>query len=89
MVKIDRFQLFVPKFEEAVRVFEKELKKWFSKVTVRAVDCPDLSSKPFQVAATGLCGNTKTIQVGGTMNLLPLYNDDKVSCELTSVTDVY
>jgi len=50
----------------------------FAEVSVSVVDCPDLSQKPFDLAAPGLGGRPALVQVGGPPNLLPTVKREKV-----------
>jgi hypothetical protein len=62
----------------AVVVLEKALNANFSSVSVSVVECPDLSEKPWSLAAPGLCGRARIADVGGVPNLIPLVERDKI-----------
>lgn len=71
-------QLTVPSLEELKNVFRESLAKNFSDVQVDIVDCPDLTQQPFNLAASGLCGNPKILEIGGPAYLLPNVQRDKL-----------
>lgn len=67
-----------PTLEQISQVLNDGLKKHFESSSVSVVDCPDLRSKPFNLAASGLGGHTGVAEVGGVPNLVPLVKRDKV-----------
>ncbi|KAG1659993.1 Ester hydrolase C11orf54 [Nymphon striatum] len=59
-------------------VLHKGLSENFKDVVVEVVDCPDLSKEPFHLAAEGLCGSTRLVDIGGPPYLVPSPKRDKV-----------
>lgn len=70
--------LFVPPVDEVIDVLTTGLKTNFTNVTVEYVDCPNLKSSPFHLAATGLNGHPTLFEVGGAPYLLPLVDRTKL-----------
>ncbi|XP_012251405.2 ester hydrolase C11orf54 homolog [Athalia rosae] len=75
---IVRRALHVPSLEEIKDVLARALPGNFAESTVEVVDCPDLTQQPFTLAAPGLGGGTKLLEVGGPPFLTPLVNREKV-----------
>ena len=50
----------------------------FDQVSVKVVECPDLTLAPFGLAAPGLSGQTRIADVGGVPNLTPQPKPEKV-----------
>ncbi|XP_062582567.1 ester hydrolase C11orf54 homolog [Saccostrea cucullata] len=74
---VNKIPAHVPPLDEVVKVLNDGLKKNFTNISVSVVDCPDLTQKPFTLAAPGLCGNARLADVGGPGFLLPLPQKDK------------
>ncbi|XP_015599119.1 ester hydrolase C11orf54 homolog isoform X2 [Cephus cinctus] len=70
--------LFVPPLEEIRDVLKQALPNNFAEVAVEVVDCPDLTKQPFTLAAPGLGGKQKLIEIGGPPYLLPLVQREKI-----------
>lgn len=70
--------LTVVPLEEVAKILEDGLKKNFHEVSVRVVDCPDLTEKPFDLASKGLCGQPRIVEVGGVPYLVPTVQMDKL-----------
>jgi len=75
---VEKKTLHVPELEEVAEVFRSYLPTNFAEVQVEVVDAPDLTAKPFQLAAKGLNGNPKVLEIGGTQYLLPLVTKEKL-----------
>ncbi|XP_038058677.1 ester hydrolase C11orf54-like isoform X1 [Patiria miniata] len=75
---VEKKALHVPDLEELATVLEDGLKSYFASVSVSVVDCPDLSQQPFTLAAPGLCGSSRAVDVGGIPNIHPLPKLDKI-----------
>ncbi|RZF34327.1 hypothetical protein LSTR_LSTR008866 [Laodelphax striatellus] len=73
--RIERQALFQPQFDDVVKALSNGLKENFETVNVSLEDCPDLTQEPFHLAAKGLGGCPKIVDVGGPPYLLP--NVDK------------
>lgn len=63
--------LFIPDLSGLAEVIAKSLATNFSISSCEVVECPDLTKPPFDLAAPGLCGNTKLVEFGGVPNLVP------------------
>ncbi|KAJ5721312.1 uncharacterized protein N7483_009246 [Penicillium malachiteum] len=63
-----------PPLGELATVIQKSLESNFKSITVRVVQCPDLRSAPFHLAAPGLSGNPCIADIGGQPNLFPSPN---------------
>ncbi|XP_015117024.1 ester hydrolase C11orf54 homolog [Diachasma alloeum] len=85
-LKISQRQLFVPSLQEIKNVVSPALAENFSEVFVEVVDCPDLTQQPFTLAAAGLGGVKKILEVGGPSFLLPIPQRHKIY-ELKSILD--
>ncbi|CAG0888221.1 unnamed protein product [Darwinula stevensoni] len=70
--------LEVPSFATVIPVLQKGLEGNFSKVSVREVDCPDLTQSPFHLASHGLCGSPLAMDIGGVPYLFPSVNREKL-----------
>ena len=42
------------------------------------MECPDLTQAPFDLAAKGLCGRTRVLDIGGVPYLVPLVQREKL-----------
>ncbi|XP_039292465.1 ester hydrolase C11orf54 homolog isoform X2 [Nilaparvata lugens] len=73
--RVERQALFQPQFEDVVKALSKGLRENFETVNVSLEDCPDLTQEPFHLAAKGLGGSPKIVDLGGPPYLLP--NVDK------------
>ncbi|KAL6267467.1 hypothetical protein P5V15_000543 [Pogonomyrmex californicus] len=60
----ETWNLDVPTLEEAVPVLNRGLRNQFEQVEVAITQCPNLTSYPFCLAASGLCGHMEIIEVG-------------------------
>lgn len=69
--------LFQPDLKKLSSVLENGLKKTFEEASVSVQPCPDLTLAPFHLAAPGLCGNSKILDVGGCPYLFPLAQRNK------------
>lgn len=77
-VSVQKAPMHVPAMEEVAKVLTDGLCKNFVTVSVNVVDCPDLTQKPFSLAAPGLNGNPRIADVGGPPFLTPVPQLDKV-----------
>mmetsp|Transcript_27805 Transcript_27805/g.30899 ORF Transcript_27805/g.30899 Transcript_27805/m.30899 type:complete len:328 (-) Transcript_27805:24-1007(-) len=62
-------ELHMPPMEEVVETLQTALKANYKEVEVAIVDCPDLSSPPWDLAAKGICGDNCILDVGGVKNM--------------------
>jgi hypothetical protein len=69
--------LFLPPLVDLASVLEDGLKNNFKEVSVGVVDCPDLTQTPWHLAAKGLGGSPRIVDIGGVPYLMPLVNKDK------------
>lgn len=76
--KVETKPTYTPSLQEVAEVFRSYLPSNFKEVNVEVVDCPDLTKPPFHLAAPGLNGSPKLLEIGGTQYLLPLVNKEKV-----------
>ena len=65
-------------------MLEAGLKKNFSEASVRVEQCPDLRHAPWGLAAAGLCGHTRVLDIGGVPYLMPTVMREKVIVDLFS-----
>nr|XP_031833404.1 ester hydrolase C11orf54 homolog [Nomia melanderi]XP_031833405.1 ester hydrolase C11orf54 homolog [Nomia melanderi] len=77
-LNIVKKELHVPSLNEVKDVLKEGLAKNFSEFCVEVVDCPDLTQKPFTLAAPGLGGNPTVLEIGGPPFLLPLVQRNKL-----------
>ncbi|XP_072767311.1 ester hydrolase C11orf54 homolog isoform X2 [Anoplolepis gracilipes] len=61
---IRQMSLYNPEQDKLAQVLETGLKKHFLTAEVKWVECPDLTQKPFNLAAPGLCGEPAFIDLG-------------------------
>lgn len=64
--------------EDICLVLRDGLSKYFESSSASVVDCPDLKLAPFNLAASGLGGQTAVADVGGPPYLIPLVQRNKV-----------
>nr|XP_058906860.1 LOW QUALITY PROTEIN: ester hydrolase C11orf54 homolog [Kogia breviceps] len=72
------YSFHVPSLEELVGVLQKGLMGNFADVQVSVVDGPNLTKEPFTFPVKGICGKTRSAEVGGVPYLWPLINKKKV-----------
>ncbi|KAL1494731.1 hypothetical protein ABEB36_010279 [Hypothenemus hampei] len=77
-VSIEKQALYKPPLEEVAQVFRSYLPTNFAEVNVQVMDAPNLTQTPFHLAAPGLGGKPKLLEIGGTQYLLPLVSKEKV-----------
>ncbi|XP_071848600.1 ester hydrolase C11orf54 homolog [Apostichopus japonicus] len=77
-IPVEKCSLHVPDLDELCRVLQKGLSNNFKNVSVKTVECPDLTQKPFTLAAKGISGSPRLADVGGVPYLVPLAQRDKV-----------
>ena len=70
--------LAAPPLEEVAKALQNGLEKNYKEVSVTVVDCPDLSQQPWGLAAAGLCGQPRLLDIGGVPYLMPLVQRDKL-----------
>ncbi|XP_003385232.1 PREDICTED: ester hydrolase C11orf54 homolog [Amphimedon queenslandica] len=75
---VEKRQLHTPDLSHVAQVIESGLKENFKEASVNVVDCPDLTSSPWQLAAPGLGGAPRLLDVGGVPYLMPLIQREKV-----------
>merc|ERR1719228_2835208 len=64
--------------EEVAKVLQHGLKTNFSEASVSVVDCPDLREQPWGLAAEGLGGATRILDIGGVPYLMPTVKREKL-----------
>lgn len=77
-IPVEKRALHVPALDELCTVLQKGLLTNFEDVSVKVVPCPNLTEKPFTLAAPGICGSPRLADVGGVPYLVPLAQRDKV-----------
>lgn len=70
--------LYQPESTAFCTILNDGLKKNFQHVVVAEVDCPDLTQTPWCLAAKGICGSPKLLDVGGVPNLIPTPRKEKI-----------
>lgn len=73
---VEKKQLLVPSYTELSQCIEKSLRSNFASAAVRVVTCPDLSESPWNLAAEGICGSPRLVDIGGVPYLIPLAQKD-------------
>jgi len=74
---VDHKPLHVPDLEEAAKVIQEGISLNYDNVTVSVVDCPNLQDS-LNIAAEGLGGRPRLLDVGGVPNLVPLVKREKL-----------
>jgi len=64
--------------EDIAKVLESGLKNNYSEASVSVVDCPDLREEPWGLAAEGLGGATRILDIGGVPYLMPTVKREKL-----------
>ncbi|XP_071790403.1 ester hydrolase C11orf54 homolog [Asterias amurensis] len=75
---VEKQALHVPELQELAEVLQDGLQSHFESIAVSVVDCPDMTQKPFTLAAPGLCGSPRLVDVGGVPNIHPLPRFEKI-----------
>ncbi|XP_059145588.1 ester hydrolase C11orf54 homolog [Physella acuta] len=78
MLPVQKMQLHQPSLNEVAEVLREGLSKNFSLVEVNVVDCPDLSTAPFDLADKGICGQPRIVDIGGPDYLKPFPQKQKI-----------
>lgn len=73
----EKFAIIVPDLSEISSVLQDGLENHFQQVRVSVVPCPDLRSAPYNMAAAGISGAEKAVEVGSVGYLLPTPKLDK------------
>uniref|UniRef100_A0A0B7ARP3 DUF1907 domain-containing protein n=1 Tax=Arion vulgaris TaxID=1028688 RepID=A0A0B7ARP3_9EUPU len=82
---VQKMALHQPSLSEVAEVLQKGLAQNFSFSEVSVVDCPDLTKPPFDLAAEGLGGQPRIVDIGGPDYLKPwpqknrLYNFESIA----------
>lgn len=71
-MSVEKVNLDIPPLSELAEIVGKSLSENYKESSCEVVDCPDLTQKPFRLAAPGICGNTKLVEIGGVPYLVPL-----------------
>jgi len=61
--------LFVPPIDDLVKVLKATLEANYKHVEVSYEEVPDLTAKPWSLAAKGLCGHPRILDIGGVINM--------------------
>ncbi|CAK8676104.1 ester hydrolase C11orf54 homolog [Clavelina lepadiformis] len=64
--------LHIPPLQELADTIAGGLQDNYAESSCTVVDCPDLSKDPYGLAAPGLCGKTRLVDVGGVPYLCPV-----------------
>ena len=75
---VETVPLHTPSLETVRDALSAGLARNFAEFSVNVVECPDLSSAPFSLAAPGLGGSTRVADIGGVPNLTPVPKPEKV-----------
>ncbi|XP_072749056.1 ester hydrolase C11orf54 homolog isoform X2 [Anoplolepis gracilipes] len=71
-------ELYYPNLNTLVTILEDGLKDHFTEAKVTLVPCPDLSQEPFNLAASGIGGETAIIELGDESYLSPVPRMEKI-----------
>ncbi|KAL9106653.1 MAG: hypothetical protein Q9227_008373 [Pyrenula ochraceoflavens] len=77
LLSVERRALSSPPLDELAPILESGLLKNFNNVTVKVSPCADLRHPPWNLAASGICGNEKIADIGGPPYLHPFPNLSK------------
>lgn len=77
-LSVESKPLNTPPLPEVAKVLQDGLKKNFSEVSVEVVECPDLTQKPWGLAAKGLGGSPRLLDIGGVPYLMPSVQREKL-----------
>ncbi|CAG5125818.1 unnamed protein product [Candidula unifasciata] len=78
MLSVKKMSLYRPSLEEVAEVLRNGLSKNFSSSEVSVVDCPNLTQAPFDLAAEGLGGQPRIVDIGGPDYLKPWPQKNKL-----------
>ena len=70
--------LHTPPLLDICQHLQEGLTTNFQHVSVQQVDCPDLSERPWSLAAPGICGSPVLLDVGAVPYLIPTPHKDKI-----------
>eukprot|EP00466_Bigelowiella_natans_P008797 jgi/Bigna1/89375/estExt_fgenesh1_pg.C_480064 len=72
--QVEKASLYVPELSQLADMLKESLRGNFETVETKVVQCPDLTK--WGLAAPGICGNPRIIDIGGVPNLLdPKHHD--------------
>ncbi|XP_031635011.1 ester hydrolase C11orf54 homolog [Contarinia nasturtii] len=77
-LSFEDFELYTPPLSQLAEALSEGLRENYAEVSVKVVDCPDLTASPFNLAAKGLSGYTAHVQVGSLNYLFPMSNYKRV-----------
>jgi len=77
-LRVENKPLAIIPLEQIAEVLEAGLAKNYQECEVKVVPCPDLSSEPWGLAAKGLCGSTRILDIGGVPYLMPNVMKEKL-----------
>ena len=75
---VESAPLSTPPLEDVTSVLSRHLSANYHDVSVTVVDCPDLTQPPWGLAAPGLGGSPRLLDVGGVPYLIPLVQRDRL-----------
>ncbi|BFZ05420.1 hypothetical protein BsWGS_08459 [Bradybaena similaris] len=78
MLSVKKMLLHRPSLEEVAEVLRSGLSKNFSSSEVSVTDCPNLTQAPFDLAAEGLSGQPRIVDIGGPDYLKPWPQKNKL-----------
>jgi len=64
--------------KDIAKVLKAGLSENYKEAEVEVVECPDLTQEPWGLAAPGLCGNPRILDIGGVPYLVPLVTREKL-----------
>jgi len=77
-LKVEHKPLDIVPLQQIAEVLQTALRQNFKEAQVNVVDCPDLTAKPWGLAAPGLGGNPRVLDIGGVPYLMPTVTKDKL-----------
>ncbi|VUC29941.1 unnamed protein product [Clonostachys rosea] len=77
VLEVNSFSLSPPSLENIAGKLQRALSSSFQSTTVSVVNSPNFREAPFYLAAEGLSGDARVVDVGGPGNLYPLPLADK------------
>ncbi|XP_064392081.1 ester hydrolase C11orf54 homolog [Halichondria panicea] len=78
VLPVESKSLHVPPLQEVAQVLQGGLESNFRDVSVCVVECPDLTQSPWRLAAPGICGSPRLVDIGGVPYLFPLPDCSKL-----------
>merc|ERR1719516_780560 len=77
-LKVEHKTLDTLPLQQVAEVLQSALSQNYKEAEVSVVECPDLTANPWGLAAPGLGGNPRVLDIGGVPYLMPMVKREKL-----------